>query len=113
MKKYKISDNERDIICKFQKLCIPEIFKDSDEYMNYFLFIEEVDFTVCNLLLRGKTIDQQVYDNILYGEKYYHCGFEHFIETINPSKLDFDSRSYYNMIVKIISIFKKYKSDAN
>jgi hypothetical protein len=106
---YKITEIERDIIESFQRSCIPTIFKN--EYMDYLLFVEDVDW-LCHLLLKGKKINSSIYNGIMIGGgEYLHSGYNDFIDNINVEKLGEKAIKYYNELVQVVEIMKKYHSE--
>ena len=49
-----LTDNEKIVIKQFQKTSIPSVYKLDDT--DNILYIEHVDFDLCNLLLKNKKI---------------------------------------------------------
>lgn len=106
--KYKISEQEKLILLNFKKLHIPLIFKA--DYINYMLFVEEVDFYVCETLLKGKEITSKIYEWIVSDSNNGHCPcFNDFIKGVNKSDLDENAKMYYDEILRVMDIFTKYK----
>ena len=86
---------EENVICKFEKMSIPYIFK-SGIYCTYMQYFEIIIFDVCSSLKRGKFIDFQTYETI--------C---------NQPPIDFDildeySLSFVKCYLEVMDITKKY-----
>ncbi len=106
--KYKISEQERLILINFRKLRIPSIFKE--DYIDYMLFIEEVDFYVCETLLKKKEITTKDYEWIISDSNNGHCPcFNDFLKGVKKSDLDENAKIYYDEILRVMNIFTKYK----
>ena len=98
MKKYKLTEEEKDTVERFCRHSIPYVFK-SGEYFGYLQFFELVDFEVCYDLLSGKNIDEKIYQTIAFEESH---------SAIKKRKLDEKALEYYNLYLQIRNIVKKY-----
>lgn len=96
MKKYKLTDEEKDIVNKFYHYNIPFIFK-SGEYSGYMQYFELIDFEVCYALLKGKQIDEKIYQMIVSE------GVD-----IKKEKLDNYALEYFNLYLLIETLVRKY-----
>ena len=95
MRKYKLTDVEENIICKFEKMSIPYIFK-SGIYGTYMQYFEIIDFDVCSSLKNGKYIDFQTYEIIRQQP------------TIDFDILDEYSLSFVKCYLIVMDITRKY-----
>lgn len=110
--KYKISDEERSFLKNFKNLSIPDIFKD--EYFDYMLFVEEVDFYVCEMLLNEKEITAEDYEWIVSNSSNGYCPcFNDFVKFVDTVRLDKQSQKYYDSIFQVMEIFKKFYLKGN
>lgn len=97
--KFKISEYEKEILLKFKNSSYPSIYKTDNT--DNILFVELVDFDVCTYLLKGKQINKEMYDYIINS-------YEKFLSQAEIDTFDECTLSYYNNILKIMEIFKKY-----
>lgn len=97
--RFKISDNERELIRRFKNEKYPSIYK-TDKTDNI-LFVELVDFDVCSALLKGRSIDDKQY-------KYVMEEYQRFLEQIDIDAFDESALAHYKDILQIMEIFKKY-----
>ena len=96
---YRISIDEKKTVDQFQKLKIPPIFKmDVTERI---LFVEDVNFFVCKLLLKGKYIP-----NALYNEILERC--DDFVTKSDINEFDDYALYYYNICLQVVEIMKRY-----
>lgn len=95
MKKYKLTEKEKNIVNKFEHYSIPFIFK-SGEYCGYMQYFELVNFEICYALLKGKRIDENAYQIMLQGDD------------IKKEKLDNYALEFYNLYLLVKNIAKKY-----
>ncbi len=95
MKKYKLTEEEKDIANRFCDYSIPFIFK-SGEYSGCMQYFELIDFEVRYALLKGERIDGKVYRLIEFGAD------------IDKEKLDDYALEYYNLYLLVEELLKKY-----
>lgn len=95
MKKYKLTEEEKDIANRFCNYSIPFIFK-SGEYNGYMQYFELIDIEVCYALLKGERIDGKVYRLIEFGVD------------IDKEKLDDYALEYYDLYLQVEGLVKKY-----
>jgi len=98
---YKISNEEKKVIIQFQNLRIPSIFKTDNT--GRILFIEDIDFNICNLLLKGKKIT-----DVLYNETMEN--YKRFYNDTNIKEFDDYTLRYFNLCLQIVEIMKKYRN---
>jgi len=105
--KYKITSEERALIKYFRSLRIPAIFKF--EYIDYMLFVEQIDFYVCRLLLKGKEITGEIFAEVMQGnDTTVGVGFNCFVNSIDVSILDEATLEYYHNILRVVEVMRKY-----
>ena len=96
---YKIDIEEKNIIKKFQIMRIPAIFKNDNT--DRILFVEDVDFFICDSLLKGKGISDSLYNEIM-------IDYERFINNTDVNEFDEYALDYFNICVQIVEVMKKY-----
>lgn len=97
--KYKVNNEEKVLLNTFRELRIPSIFKTDDT--DRILFVEDIDFTICDYLLKGKSISSSLYDEIVE-----RC--ERFINDTDIKEFDDYALNYYNLCLQIVEMMKKY-----
>ena len=97
--KYILSENDKEFLLCFQKTRIPPIFKT--EYIDFMLFVEELDFWVSNTLLRRKIISLDLYEKTI-------CEYDDFVKIIDIKKLDEPTLIYYRECIQVVLLLKKY-----
>ena len=97
MRKYRLMVSEKNIICKFEKMSIPYIFK-SGIYRTYMQYFEIVIFDVCYSLKQGEYLDLKIYETL--------CNQP----SIDFNKLDEHSSNFVECYLKVLDITKKYHS---
>ena len=100
MGRYRLTNYEREMVCKFRNYSIPYIFK-SGEYCGYMQYFEFIDFEICYLLLNGKPIGESNY-KIIFSEELDDN------KKIQRDKLDKNALDFYNLYLSIEEIVKKY-----
>lgn len=96
MEKYNLTEEEKAVVNKFCKYSIPFIFK-SGEYCGYMQYFELVNFEICPALLKGKRIDEKIYQMIVSE------GLD-----IIKEKLDNYALEFLNLYMLIKNLIKKY-----
>ena len=96
MEKYNLTEEEKAVVNKFCKYSIPFIFK-SGEYCGYMQYFELVNFEICSALLKGKRIDEKIYQMIVSE------GLD-----IIKEKLDNYALEFLNLYMLIKNLIKKY-----
>ena len=96
MGKYKLTEEEKAAVNKFCKYSVPFIFK-SGEYCGYMQYFELVNFEICPALLKGKRIDEKIYQAIALREV-----------DIIKEKLDNYALEFLNLYLFIKHLAKKY-----
>lgn len=99
--KFKISNEEKELVIKFQNMRIPSIFKTDNT--DRILFVEDVSFFIGNSLLKGKKISKILYDETI-------DDYERFISNTDVNNLDEYTLEYFNTCIQVIEIMKKYYS---
>lgn len=97
--KFKLSESEKEILHKFNKLSYPSIYKTDDT--DNILFVETVDFDVCPILLKGKDISKESFNEIM-------MSYDKFLNKVNLENFDDYALEHYHLILEIMEIFKKY-----
>ncbi len=97
--KIKITEDEKIILSKFRKMKYPDIYKIDNT--DNILFVEMIDFNVCDFLLKGKIINIDTYDNIM---SRYH----NYLMQVNLNDFDEYAKNHYGIVVQIMKIFNKY-----
>lgn len=96
MKKYRLTEEEKEVVNKFCNYSIPFIFK-SGEYCGYMQYFEYVNFEACHDLLKGKPIDEKVYQMVVLEGT-----------NIEKDKLDGRALEYFNLYLVIEDLIRKY-----
>ena len=97
--KYKLTADEKNLILQFKKDSYPSIYKL--DHTDNILFVELVDFDVCNYLLAKKRIDQATLAEIM-------CEYQRFLSQIDIEAFDEYALSHFRKIVMIMDMFQKY-----
>ena len=97
-----VNDCEKKVIKYFKELKYPNIYKQ--DLTDNILFIELVDFDVCSLLLKGKLIKRDQYNEIMEAYRKY-------LSHINIAFFDEYALMHYKELVRIMEIFKKYYAE--
>lgn len=100
--KFNISKNEKETIMHFKKSKYPAIYKI--DLTDNILFIELIDFDVCSLLLKGKSISHIQYEKIIEA-------YEKYLSQVNIECFDEYALVHYKDVIKIMDMFKKYYGD--
>lgn len=100
MKKYNLTNEEKEIVCKFRHYSIPFLFK-SGKYCGYLQYFEFVDFEICEMLLNGTKISEDDYKMIISEDIDYNI-------QIKKEELDKNSLEFYNLYLLVKDIVKKY-----
>lgn len=77
MRSYKLNNDEVKLIKKFKESRMPTIFKDI--YIDFLLMVENMTFYICDLLLKGKPINDDTYTELI-------SDFEEIIKNIDVKK---------------------------
>lgn len=96
MEKYKLTEEEIAVVDKFCKYSVPFIFK-SGEYCGYMQYFELVNFEICPALLKGKRIDEKIYQMAVAQEV-----------DIIEERLDNYALEFLNLYLFIKNLVKKY-----
>lgn len=97
--KYKINNEEKELIVKFKNMKIPVIFKTDNT--DRILFVEDVNSFVCDLLLKGKKIPDSLYSETMND-------YKKFINDTDVNEFDDYALKHFSICVKIVEIMKKY-----
>ena len=94
-----LSNNEKAIIETFQQRRIPTVYKmDTTDNI---LFVEHVDFDLCNMLLRNKRVNEEYLQKEI---KEYAI----FLSQISISNYSDYDKSYLNLLMDVVNIFLKH-----
>ncbi len=91
-----LNNDDKKLIKDFKSMVIPNIYKD--DKTDCLLFVEHVDFDVCEDLLKGKkrfTKDNETEKN----------EFDRFLSQIDESKFDSYALLHFERIKKIMNLF--------
>lgn len=97
--KYKINNEEKELIVKFKNMRIPSIFKTDNT--DRIIFVEDVSFFIANRILKGQKISKTLYDETI-------ADYGRFIINTDVSNLDEYTLEYFNTCVRIVEVMKKY-----
>lgn len=100
MGKYKLTREEKDIVYKFRDYSIPFIFK-SGKYCRCLQYFEFISFEICDILLKGRNISEEIYRIIVLEDLDYN-------QQIIKEELDKNSLEYYNLYLFIRDLINKY-----
>lgn len=93
-----ITDNEKKLIKEFQQAKIPSVYKlDNTDNI---LYVEHVDFDLCNILLKNKKVSNEYVQNELKE-------FAIFLTQLNINNYDKDDKKYLNLLLEVVNIFIK------
>lgn len=92
-------DSEILIIKEFKQSKIPSIYKTDNT--DNILYVEHVDFDLCNELLKGKKVDYTTIQNEIYM-------YSNFLSQISIIQFDKEAIEYFKLINSIFEIFLKY-----
>ena len=101
MKNQIVTDTERAVIDKFLTMKCPPIYKTDNT--DRILFVETVEFDICQYLLGKRKIGNEQYSYIMNE-------YERFLTQTNSSAFDKYTNEHFKLIVKLVDIFKKYYS---
>ena len=99
VKKFSISAEERRIVKRFMEAKYPPIYKL--DLTDSILFVELVNFDVCPVLLKGKTIKTPYFNDIMNE-------YSKYLLQIDISTFDKHALSHYNDLTQIMKMFEKY-----
>ncbi|MBQ8433831.1 MAG: hypothetical protein IJX23_03380 [Clostridia bacterium] len=91
-----VTDSEKLIIKKFQKIRIPSIYKMDDT--DNLLYVEHVNFDLCEMLLRGKKVSKEYVQNEIE---------EYSVFLSQSAILDFNDveKEYFKLLIEVVNIF--------
>jgi hypothetical protein len=99
----KLNNEEKSIVVKFENMRIPTIFKI--DKTDRILFIENINFTIRNFVLKNRIIPTDLYNEII-------ADYEKFIKNSKINDFDVYAFEYFNLCVRIVEILKKsYSTD--
>ena len=91
-----LTNNEKIIIKEFKDSRIPSIYKFDDT--DNILYIEHVDFDLCNMLL----IDEKVSNLYVQNEL---KEFARFLKQLDIKNYDSDAKEYLKLLLEVVNIF--------
>lgn len=93
-----LTNNEKIILKEFQQTRIPSIYKfDATDNI---LYVEHVDFDLCDMLLKNKKVSNEYIQNELKD-------FAKFLTQLDISNYDNDAKKYLNLLIEVVNIFIK------
>ena len=93
-----LTNNERIVIKDFRQTRIPSSYKVDDT--DNILYIEHVDFDLCDILLKNKKVNNDYVQNELKE-------LAKFLTQLNIKNYDKDDKKYLNLLLEVVSIFIK------
>jgi len=95
-----LTNNEKIIIKEFQQTRIPSVYKFDDT--DNILYIEHVDFDLCDMLLNNKKANKE-YVQVELKE------FAKFLSQLDILNYDYDNdaKKYLNLLFEVVGIFIK------
>ncbi len=93
-----LTNNEKIVIKEFQQIRIPSVYKLDDT--DNILYIEHVDFDLCNMLLKNKKASNEYVQNELKE-------FAKFLKQLDISGYDNDAKRHLILLTEVINIFLK------
>lgn len=93
-----LTNNEKIVIKEFQQTRIPLVYKFDDT--DNILYIEHVDFDLCDILLKNKKISNEYVQNELKE-------FAKFLTQLNIENFNKDDKNHLKLLLEVIYIFIK------
>ncbi len=91
-----LTDNEKKVIKLFQQTSIPSVYKlDNTDNI---LYIEHVDFDLCNMLLKNKKASIEYVQNEIKE-------YARFLKQLDISSYDNDTKKHLILLTEVINIF--------
>ena len=84
------------VIKQFQQTSIPAVYKFDDT--DSILYIEHVDFDLCNMLLKNKKVGIEYVQNEIKE-------YANFLKQLDISGYDNDAKMYLMLLTEVINIF--------
>lgn len=97
--KINLTNNERVIINKFLIMKCPPVYKTDNT--DRILFIELMEFDVCQYLLGKKQINNKQFS-------YINNEYKRYLTQTDSSTFDEYTKEHFMIIVKLMDIFKKH-----
>ncbi len=91
-----LTNNEKIIIKEFKDSRIPSIYKFDDT--DNILYIEHVDFDLCNMLLINEKVSNLYVQNELKE-------FARFLKQLDIKNYDSDAKKYLKLLLEVVNIF--------
>ena len=91
-----LTNNEKIIIKEFKDSRIPSIYKFDDT--DIILYIEHVDFDLCNMLLINEKVSNLYVQNELKE-------FARFLKQLDIKNYDSDAKKYLKLLLEVVNIF--------
>ena len=91
-----LTNNEKIIIKEFKDSRIPSIYKFDDT--DNILYIEHVDFDLCNMLLINEKVSNLYVQNELKE-------FARFLKQLDIKNYDSDAKKYLKLLLEVVIIF--------
>lgn len=93
-----LTNNEKIVIKDFRQTRIPSTYKFDDT--DNILYIEHVDFDLCDILLKNKKVSNDYVQNEFKE-------LAKFLTQLNIKNYDKDDKKYLNLLLEVVSIFIK------
>ena len=93
-----LTNNEKTVIKEFRQTRIPSAYKFDDT--DNILYIEHVDFDLCDMLLKNKKVSNEYVQNELKE-------FAKFLTQLNIKNYDNDDKKHLNLLLEVVNIFIK------
>lgn len=91
-----LSKSDKNVVISFKQTSFPYIFKN--DLSDIILYLEHVDFDLCDKLLKNKTISVNEIQNELEL-------FADFLLKLDVSKYDSETKKYIGLLMNVILIF--------
>lgn len=96
-----LTDKEREIVNKFVNMKYPSVYKTDNT--DRILFVELVDFDVCQYLLGKIHVNNEQYNHIL-------TEYERYLAQTDDTLFDQYAHEHFELMVKLMELFKKHYS---
>ncbi len=93
-----LTNDEKIILKEFQQTRIPLVYKYDDT--DNILYIEHVDFDLCDMLLKNKKVSKEYVQNEIKE-------FARFLTQLDVSNHDNNQKKYLYLLIEVVNIFIK------
>lgn len=93
-----LTSTELIILKEFQQTRIPSVYKFDNT--DNILYVEHVDFDLCDILLKNKKVSKQYVQNEIKE-------FANFLAQLDVSNFDKDAKKHLYLLIEVVHIFIK------